>query len=124
MWFSKPERTMQTAAALGALAVMAGAFGGHVIDRFMPPSDVRGVSNSRQIPFLARISLIAHCHCAMAGTRKHLAGPLRFAVYCGLCVIFWKLIHLNADELAFSGYHYAFWRFSLYFGLVVLDTSF
>ena len=31
---------MQTAAALGALAVVAGAFGGHVIGRFMPPSDV------------------------------------------------------------------------------------
>jgi uncharacterized membrane protein YgdD (TMEM256/DUF423 family) len=58
MWFSKPERTMQTAAALGALAVIAGAFGGHAIDRFMPPSDVAVYQTAVKYHFWHALALL------------------------------------------------------------------
>ncbi len=49
---------MQTAAALGALAVMAGAFGGHVIDRFMPPGDVAVYQTAVKYHFWHALALL------------------------------------------------------------------
>ena len=49
---------MQTAAALGALAVIAGAFGGHAIVRFMPPSDIAVYQTAVKYHFWHALALL------------------------------------------------------------------
>lgn len=57
-WFSA-EVSLRVAAIMGALAVIAGAFGGHALDRLLSPSDMAVYQTAVKYHFWHALALLA-----------------------------------------------------------------